>query len=228
MIGSKPKPPVEVVKDTVSTAPPVAVDTTQQIEQDTAAVEQSQTENTQTSNITGDTPGGMYQIILGCFLERYIAEKFVSDLQGRGYDARMPSRLSGEWNIVIVYESNDINEAAKVRDEFVAFGYEDAWIRTRGGVRTDVTTSQSLSYASASNGSVRGRYQTVVGCFLYRENAERFFNIMKNNGFDAKLSERPMGDWNLVFVCETDDLDEAKKAKEQCLAAGYDAWIRQR
>jgi cell division protein FtsN len=142
-----------------------------------------------------------------------------------------------------VYESDDENDAARVRDQFAAAGYDDAYIRKRSGgiVSPSSSTSNASSASNTSSASnaqsasypvttsrLRSKYQTVVGCFLEKSNAEKCFNEAKNKGFDAKISEQK-GEWILVVVFEGDDLNEAERVQEQSVSAGYsDAWVRGR
>ncbi|MDR3287583.1 MAG: SPOR domain-containing protein, partial [Prevotellaceae bacterium] len=124
------KPRIETVKDTT---PPVA-DTATVVQDTATVVTQQQPEHTQTyGNIAASTLNGKYQVVAGCYLEREIADKFVRELKEKGYEPRIPDHLSGEWIVVIVYESDDENDAARVRDQFAAAGYDDAYIRKRSG-----------------------------------------------------------------------------------------------
>ncbi|MDR3226747.1 MAG: SPOR domain-containing protein [Prevotellaceae bacterium] len=230
------KPRTEIVKDTVTNTTPPVVDTATVV-QDTTVVTQQQPERTQTSGtVASSTLNGKYQVIAGCYLERDIADKFVRELKEKGYEARIPDHLSGEWIVVIVYESDDENDATRVKDQFVAAGYDDAYIRRRsGGIVSSSSSSTSSSNVSSSAQSasypvttskLRSKYQTVVGCFLEASNAQKCFNEAKSKGLDARISEQK-GEWTLVVVCETNDLNEAERVKEQCVSAGYsDAWIR--
>ncbi|MDR1983743.1 MAG: HU family DNA-binding protein [Prevotellaceae bacterium] len=238
LFGSKQKTevittPTATVVDTVKTVQPDV--------KDTVATQPEQVEP-QTSSTSAGVPNGKYQVIAGCYIERSIAEDFVNELRNKGYSARIPDRLAGEWNLVIVYESNDVDDATRVKDSFVADGYEDAWVRTRGisenpttttststSTSTSASNAQVTSYSnSGTQNTVRGKYQAVAGCFLERENAENFANELRSKGFDVRIPDRLMGEWTILILHESDDLDEANRVKEQCIAAGYDAWIRTR
>jgi cell division protein FtsN len=218
------KPNIEVKKDTTT----IVADTTQQIQQkDTVEIKPEKTDNQTSTN----TPNGKYQVIAGCYLERSIAENFADELRSKGYNnVRIPDRLAGEWTLVIVYESNDIDDATRVKDAFVADGYADSWVRTKVGNYTATTSGQTSSYSNTANtaGKVRSKYQVIAGCYLYRENAERYANEMRNKGFDVRIPDNLMGEWTVLIIHESDDLNEVNTVKEKCIAAGYDAWIRTR
>ncbi|MDR2293041.1 MAG: hypothetical protein LBE11_06155 [Prevotellaceae bacterium] len=221
------KPNIEIKKDITT----IVADTTKQIQQkDTVEVKQEKTDSHANQTSTS-TPNGKYQVIAGCYLERSIAVNFADELRNKGYNnVRIPDGLSGEWTLVIVYESNDIDDATRVKDAFIADGYTDAWVRTKVGNYTATTTSQTSSYSNASNtaGKTRGKYQVIAGCYLYRENAEKYANEMRNKGFNVTIPDNLMGEWTVLIISESDDLNEINKVKEQCIAAGYDAWIRTR
>ncbi|MDR2126343.1 MAG: HU family DNA-binding protein [Prevotellaceae bacterium] len=244
------KPKIEIKKDTTA----IVVDTLNKNKpEDTVAVKHEEathtTHNTQhTTQTTHNAPhtaqttptsiqNGKYQVIAGCYLERAIAEHFADELRRKGYNARIPDGRAGEWTLVIVYESNDMNDAIRLKDSFVADGYADAWVRTKIGYSSTatnkITTDKSASYShttstNASNTKSRGRYQTIAGCYLFRENAEKYANEMRSKGFDVTIPDRLMGEWTILILCESDDLNEVNKVKEKSIAAGYDAWIRTR
>ncbi|MDR2065208.1 MAG: HU family DNA-binding protein [Prevotellaceae bacterium] len=226
LFGSKQK--IEAGKDTTT----VVADTAKKVQQKDTVTAKQITKNKQTAQTSTNTANGKYQVIAGCYLERSIAENFADELRNKGYNARIPDRLAGEWNLVIVHESNDINDAVRIKDSFVANGYPDTWVRTRAGNSTSstLTAGQASSYSKATNtaGKTRGRYQTIAGCYLSRENAERYASEIRSKGFDVRIPDGLMGEWNILIVCESDDLNEVNKVKEQCIAAGYDAWIRTR
>jgi cell division protein FtsN len=226
LFSSKQK--IEVNKDTTT----IVADTAEKVKQEDTATTKQETANKQTAQTSTNTANGKYQVIAGCYLERSIAEDFADELIDKGYNARIPDRLAGEWNIVIVYESNDIDDAIRVKDSFVADGYSDTWVRTRAGNYTSstVTAGQASSFSQTTNttGTTRGRYQTIAGCYISRENAERYANELRSEGFDVRISDSLMGEWNILIICESNDFNEVNKVKEQCISAGYDAWIRTR
>ncbi|MDR2653435.1 MAG: SPOR domain-containing protein [Prevotellaceae bacterium] len=229
LFSSKPKIEVQQTDTTK-----VVADTAKAVQQpDTVVTNQGQT-TTSTS-----VQNGKYQVIAGCYLERSIAENFADELRSKGYSVRIPDRLAGEWTLVIIFESNDKHEAERVKDDFVAEGYPDAWVRTRVGGYSGTTSQPTSSYSNTTNTSnissysnttnqARGKYQTIVGCFLYRENAEKYADEMRGKGFNVVVSDRLMGEWTILILSESDDWNEVNKVKEQCIAAGYDAWIRTR
>jgi len=210
------------VTDTVKTVTQVATP-------DTATKKQEQP--IQPSNYVD---GGKYQVILGSYLERSVAEDFANELRSKGYTAKIPDRLAGEWILVIAYETNDKAEAERMQNKFMSEGYDDAYVRVRPGA-TETTTKQQTN-KSTSNASFnttlpnkRGRYQIIAGCFLERVNAEKRGRELSSKGFNVTVPDRLYGDWVIVIVYEGDDRNEALKVREQCFAAGYDdAWIRPR
>jgi cell division protein FtsN len=224
LFSSEPK--IEVKKDT----PTVVADTAKQVQPKDTVVTKPEETNKQTDKTSTNTPNGKYQVIAGCYLERSIAENFADELRNKDYNVRIPDRLAGEWTLVIVYESNDIDDATRVKDAFVADGYPDAWVRTKVGNYAASTTYQTSSYSNTANttGRIRSKYQVIAGCYLYRENAERYANEIRNKGFDVKIPDNLLGEWTVLIVSESDDLNEVNKVKEQFIAAGYDAWIRTR
>jgi len=245
LLGTKQK--TETVKTDTGQTATATTDTLKL--QDTIAGKQEPVKQTgqqtgqQTQPIqSGSVTNGKYQVVLGSYLERSVAENFANEMRSKGYSVTIPDRLAGEWVIVIAYESNDPADAERVKNQFISQGYEDAYVRTRpGGVSKPIQSSQPASQpqqqvvASNSNASFsttitkRGRYQVVAGCFLERSNAENFARELSGKGFNVTVPERLYGEYTLVMVCETDDKNEADKLKNQLTAAGYnDAWIRTR
>jgi nucleoid DNA-binding protein/cell division protein FtsN len=214
---------VEIVQPPTNSG--VVADTAKVQQEDTVVTKQDETTQ-QTNSTSTSTPNGKYQVIAGCYLERTIAEDFADKLRSKGHTVRIPDRLAGEWSLVIVYESNDLDDATRVKDSFVAEGYSDAWVRTKAGY-AETTNRQTSSYSNTTN-RVRGRYQAIAGCFLERENAETFANKLRDKGFNVIMPDNLMGEWTILILSESDDWDEVNKVKEQCIAAGYDAWIRTR
>ncbi|MDR1553561.1 MAG: SPOR domain-containing protein [Prevotellaceae bacterium] len=235
LFSSKPK--IEVKKDTTT----VVADTTKQVQQQDTVVAKQDEPSQQTnpvSTTSSGTPNGKYQVIAGCYLERRIAENFADELRGKGYNVRIPDGLAGEWTLVIIFESNDRDEAEQVKDSFAAEGYPDAWVRTKVGY-SETASRQTSSYSNTSSttkttntssttSNARGRYQAIAGCYLERSNAERYADELRSKGFNVVMPDRLMGEWTILILCESDDWDEVNKVKEQCIAAGYDAWIRTR
>jgi len=101
--------------------------------QDPAQTTSTQTTTQTTSSVPSSSIGtakGKYQVIVGCFLEKENAEKLERELRAQGVDVRVPNRLMGEWTIVIVLETNDLEEATRSKEKWIAAGYDDAWVRT--------------------------------------------------------------------------------------------------
>ncbi|MDR1346976.1 MAG: hypothetical protein LBJ63_00890 [Prevotellaceae bacterium] len=224
LFGSKPK--VEVKADTVI----IVADTVKAQLEDTVVIKQ---ENMDTQTALASTPtstlNGKYQVIAGCYLDRRIAENFAAELKSDGYDARVPANAAGEWYIVMVYESNDMQDAIRVKDSFVDEGYEDAWVRIRPGriSANAATDRQAQSYSNAGTaGKTGSKYQTVAGCFIEEKNGEKLADELKSRGFNVTVKFE--GEWTVLILNESNDLNEANQVKDQCIAAGYDAWVRTR
>ena len=252
LFGSKQN--VETVKTDQAKNAVAPVDTAKIAQQDTVANRQRTEQSAQQSKpISAGDANGKYQVVLGSYLERSVAENFADEMRGKGYTVKIPERLAGEWVLVIGYETNDQNDAVRMQERFISEGYDDAYVRTRPGAAGSTSSQTSTStpppmqtstpqvapssqqQSSSSNTNFkttitkRGRYQVIAGCFFERSNAENLAKELLAKGFDVTVPERLYGEWTIVIVCETDDRNEAEKYKNQCVAAGYDdAWIRTR
>jgi cell division protein FtsN len=218
------------------------IDTVKTVTQDTIKAKPV-TNTEQQIQSSNAVEGGKYQVILGSYLERSVAEDFANELRSKGYSAKIPDRLAGEWILVIAYETNDKADAERMQNKFMSEGYDDAYVRTRPGAAettttttkpTTVTQSQPTKPTSNANlnttlPSIRGKYQVIAGCFLERSNAEKRGRELSDKGFDVTVPDRLYGEWVIVIVYEGNDVNEANKIINQCVAAGYDdAWIRKR
>ena len=228
----------------VKTDPVKTVDTTKTktITQDTVATKQTQTtKQEQPIQPSKTVEGGKYQVILGSYLERSVAEDYANKLRNKGYSVTIPDRLAGEWIILIAYESNDREDAERMKNQFMSEGYDDAYVRIRPGGVAEKTTKQTVATQQQSNKSnsnanfnttlpsKRGKYQVIAGCFLERSNAQKRGRELSSKGFDVTVPDKLYGEWVIVIVHESDDKSEAKTVMNQCIAAGYaDAWIRTR
>jgi thiol-disulfide isomerase/thioredoxin len=222
LFSSKPK--IEVKKDTAT----IVVDTVKVQQEDTVAIKQENTD-TQTTSIPKSTPNGKYQARAATYNEKNVAESQANKLKNKGYDVQVIP--AGDY-YVIIYESGNEQDAVRIKDFFVAEGYNDAFVKTRpGGVSTTAATKtqepvQSHSSVASTEGNTKGKYQTIAGCFIQEENGERLANELESNGFDVTIKYE--GEWTILIICTSNDLNEANRVKEQCISAGYDAWVRTR
>ncbi len=161
-------------------------------------------------------------------LNPFHQEKVVSDFVGHDYNAHLTENPEDENQLASMLE----NASGNIRYDFVqgeisASGIEIKNVKTvpEKAVTTEVKNEASPIHNVIRTEEKNGQFALIAGAFQVIENADKFLEKLKADGFDASFAGKKDG-LQLVAYGYYSSKAEAKKALQNIKESGGHAWIK--